>query len=106
MSDEAPSKAAGLLRVTQTRSAIGVKPKHRGTLRALGLRRIGHSNEVPDRAEIRGMIARVSHLVSVAPADQVASGRPGSPAPRREGGGAARQSEETAAAGPEAGDQE
>ena len=53
------------LRVTQIRSAIGTKPKHRGTLRALGLRGIGQSNELPDRPEIRGMIARVPHLVSV-----------------------------------------
>jgi large subunit ribosomal protein L30 len=53
------------LRVTQTRSAIGTKPKHRGTLRALGLRGIGQSNELPDRPEIRGMIARVPHLISV-----------------------------------------
>jgi large subunit ribosomal protein L30 len=53
------------LRVTQTRSSIGTKPKHRGTLRALGLRGIGQSNELPDRPEIRGMIARVPHLVRV-----------------------------------------
>jgi large subunit ribosomal protein L30 len=53
------------LRVTQTRSAIGTKPKHRGTLRALGLRGIGQANELPDRPEIRGMLARVPHLVSV-----------------------------------------
>ena len=53
------------LRVTQTRSSIGSKPKHRGTLRALGLRGIGRSNDLPDRPEIRGMIARVPHLVSV-----------------------------------------
>jgi large subunit ribosomal protein L30 len=51
--------------VTQTRSSIGTKPKHRGTLRALGLRGIGQSNELPDRPEIRGMIARVPHLVRV-----------------------------------------
>jgi large subunit ribosomal protein L30 len=55
----------GELRVTQIRSAIGTKPKHRGTLRALGLRRIGHSNTLPDRPEIRGMIARVPHLIKV-----------------------------------------
>ncbi len=54
-----------MLVVTQVRSSIGVKPKHRGTLRALGLRRIGASNVLPDRPEIRGMIARVPHLVTV-----------------------------------------
>ena len=53
------------LLVTQTRSGIGTKPKHRGTLRALGLGRIGKSNTLPDRPEIRGMIARVPHLISV-----------------------------------------
>ena len=57
------------LKVTQVRSAIGTKPKHRGTLRALGLGRIGQSNTLPDRPEIRGMIAKVPHLVSVADAD-------------------------------------
>ena len=56
---------AGSLRVTQIRSAIGTKPKHRGTLRALGLGRIGKSNVLPDRPEIRGMVARVPHLVRV-----------------------------------------
>jgi large subunit ribosomal protein L30 len=56
---------AGMLRVTQIRSGIGSKPKQRGTLRALGLRRINHSVELPDRPEIRGMVARVPHLVDV-----------------------------------------
>lgn len=53
------------LKVTLVRSPIGTKPKHRSTLRALGLRRIGASNTLPDRPEIRGMIARVPHLVRV-----------------------------------------
>ena len=53
------------LRVRQVRSAIGTKPEHRGTLRALGLGRIGKSNTLPDRPEIRGMIARVPHLIEV-----------------------------------------
>lgn len=51
--------------VTQVKSSIGTKPKHRGTLRALGLGRIGATNTLPDRPEIRGMIARVPHLVRV-----------------------------------------
>ena len=51
--------------VTQIRSAIGTKPKHRGTLRALGLGRIGKTNTLPDRPEIRGMIAKVPHLIRV-----------------------------------------
>ena len=51
--------------VRQTRSAIGNKPKNRGTLRALGLRKIGDTNVLPDRPEIRGMLARVPHLIEV-----------------------------------------
>ena len=53
------------LKVTQTRSAIGSKPKAKGTLRALGLGRIGQTNTLPDRPEIRGMIARVPHLIAI-----------------------------------------
>jgi large subunit ribosomal protein L30 len=53
------------LRVTQVKSTIGTKPKQRGTIRALGLKRINHTVELPDRPEIRGMIARVPHLVTV-----------------------------------------
>ena len=56
---------ASHLKVTQVRSTIGAKPKTRGTMRALGLRGIGQSNVLPDRPEIRGMIARVPHLVTV-----------------------------------------
>ncbi|MBV8161688.1 MAG: 50S ribosomal protein L30 [Acidimicrobiia bacterium] len=59
------------LKVTQVRSGIGTKPKHRGTLRALGLGRIGKSNVLPDRPEIRGMIARVPHLVAVEDVEEV-----------------------------------
>jgi large subunit ribosomal protein L30 len=51
--------------VRQIRSAIGNKPKNRGTLRALGLRKIGDTNTLPDRPEIRGMLARVPHLIEV-----------------------------------------
>ncbi|MEY3690736.1 MAG: ribosomal protein [Actinomycetota bacterium] len=51
--------------VTLKRSSIGSKPKARGTLRALGLSKIGDTNTLPDRPEIRGMIARVPHLLDV-----------------------------------------
>ena len=53
------------LRVKQIRSAIGTKPKHRATLKALGLRRIGHVVVQQDTAQIRGMVKSVSHLVEV-----------------------------------------
>ena len=67
MAPRSKAKAEGhaTLRVRQVRSAIGSKPKHRGTLRALGLRGIGQVNDLPDRPEIRGMLARVPHLVDV-----------------------------------------
>ena len=51
--------------VTQVKSGISAKPKTKGTLRALGLGRIGKTNTLPDRPEIRGMLARVPHLVRV-----------------------------------------
>jgi large subunit ribosomal protein L30 len=53
------------LRVTQVRSGISTKPKHRATLRALGLRGVGRSRVLPDRPEVRGMLARVPHLITV-----------------------------------------
>ena len=64
--------------VTQVRSSIGAKPKHRGTLRALGLGRIGKSNTLPDRPEIRGMIAKVPHMITV---DEEAEAAPTKKAP-------------------------
>jgi large subunit ribosomal protein L30 len=51
--------------VTQIKSGAHAKPKTRGTLRALGLGRIGRTNTLPDRPEIRGMIARVPHMIQV-----------------------------------------
>ena len=53
------------LKITQVRSTIGCKPKQRGTIRALGLGKIGRTVTKPDTPEVRGMIARVPHLVSV-----------------------------------------
>jgi large subunit ribosomal protein L30 len=53
------------IKVTQVRSAIGAKPKQRGTLRALGLGRIGKSHVLPDTPDVRGMLARVPHLITV-----------------------------------------
>ena len=53
------------LKVTQIKSTIGTKPKQRGTIRALGLGRIGKTNTLPDRPEIRGMVQTVTHLVAV-----------------------------------------
>lgn len=51
--------------VTYTRSSIGYGQKQRGTLRALGLRRLGDVAEHDDTDVIRGMVDKVSHLVQV-----------------------------------------
>ena len=53
------------VRITQVRSQIGQSQKHRGTLRALGLGRIGKSNELKETPELAGMLRKVAHLVSV-----------------------------------------
>ncbi|MHB1613118.1 MAG: 50S ribosomal protein L30 [Actinomycetes bacterium] len=51
--------------VRQVRSLIGGTRGQRDTVRSLGLKRIGHTVTVADRPEIRGMIAAVSHLVTI-----------------------------------------
>ena len=53
------------LKVTQTRSLIDRPRDQKATVRALGLRRIRHTVVKEDRPEIRGMIAKVRHLVTV-----------------------------------------
>ena len=53
------------LKLTQTGSAIGQSPRHRGTLRALGLGRIGKTREHDDTPVIAGMLRKVRHLVKV-----------------------------------------
>ncbi len=53
------------LRITQVRSQIGETERHRGTLRALGLGKIGRSVEREDSRETLGMIRKVRHLVDV-----------------------------------------
>ncbi len=53
------------LHITQIRSAIGSKKDQRDTLRALGLRRIRHQITKPDTPVVRGMVAKVKHLVTV-----------------------------------------
>jgi|YNPNPStandDraft_1061719.scaffolds.fasta_scaffold265567_1 large subunit ribosomal protein L30 len=53
------------LRITWVKSLIGAKQPQRGTIRALGLKRRGQTVEHDDTPVIRGMIAKVSHLVTV-----------------------------------------
>ncbi len=53
------------LKLTQVRSGIGQSQRHRGTLRALGLGRIGKTAEHDDNPVIAGMLRKVRHLVNV-----------------------------------------
>jgi len=53
------------VKVTQVKSSIGRLPKHKATLRGLGLRRINHTVELEDTACVRGMINQVSYMVKV-----------------------------------------
>jgi large subunit ribosomal protein L30 len=53
------------LKITQTRSSIGQSAKHRGTLRALGLGKIGRTAEHQESPQLAGMLRKVRHLVTV-----------------------------------------
>ncbi len=53
------------VKVTQIRSGIGQSERHRGTLRALGLGKIGRSVERDDSPETLGMLRKVRHLVQI-----------------------------------------
>ena len=53
------------MKVTQVRSRNGANKTQRATLRSLGLRRIGHTVEVKDTPQSRGMVHRVRHLVKI-----------------------------------------
>ena len=53
------------VRVTQIKSQIGQSERHRGTLRALGLGRIGKSRQHQESPVLAGMIRKVRHLVKV-----------------------------------------
>ncbi|MFD2435447.1 50S ribosomal protein L30 [Modicisalibacter luteus] len=56
---------AAKIKVTQTRSTIGVLEKHKATMKGLGLRRIGHTVELEDTPAVRGMVNKVNYLVRV-----------------------------------------
>jgi large subunit ribosomal protein L30 len=53
------------VKITQTRSQIGQSQRHRGTLRALGLGKIGRTAEHEDGPALAGMLRKVRHLVKV-----------------------------------------
>ncbi len=54
-----------MLKVTYVKSAIGYRSDQGHTIRSLGLRKLGQSTIKPDTPDIRGMIHKVSHLVTV-----------------------------------------
>ncbi len=53
------------LKVTQVKSSNGTNVPQRETLRSLGLRKIGQTVERPDSPQLRGMVHRVRHLITV-----------------------------------------
>jgi large subunit ribosomal protein L30 len=53
------------VKVTQVKSRNGADKRQRDTLRSLGLRRIGHTVDVKDTPQSRGMVHRVRHLVKI-----------------------------------------
>jgi len=53
------------LKLTQIKSQIGQSQRHRGTLRALGLGKIGSTNEIDESPVLAGMLRKVRHLVKV-----------------------------------------
>ncbi len=55
----------GMVKVTQVRSPIGRQSDQRATLIGLGLNKIGRSRELEDTPAVRGMIAKVDHLIEV-----------------------------------------
>lgn len=58
---------AGKVKITQTGSSIGRRADQQDTLKALGLNKINRSREVDDTPSIRGMIAKVQHLLLIEP---------------------------------------
>jgi large subunit ribosomal protein L30 len=53
------------LKITQVRSGIGQSGRHRGTLRALGLGKIGRSADHKDSPQLQGMLRQIRHLVTI-----------------------------------------
>jgi large subunit ribosomal protein L30 len=71
---------ADKLRITLKKSTVGTNPKARGTVRALGLRRIGQTVELPDDPAVRGQIRAVRYLVEF---EEVAAGPASKAAPKK-----------------------
>lgn len=65
MSAAKSSKAKGRLKVRQIKSGIGYDKTQKATLKAMGLGKMGRVKELPDNPEVRGMIAKIPHLVVI-----------------------------------------
>lgn len=59
------AKKVKILKITLVRSPIGNSKRHKATIRALGLRKIGQTVEQKDTLSVRGMLSKVNHLVEV-----------------------------------------
>ena len=81
---------ADKLRVTQIKSTISHIARNRATIRALGLKRIGHTVEIPDNPATRGMVRQVRFLVSV---EEVGDSNQRAKAPASSGRGGAGHSD-------------
>ena len=75
---------SGRLRVTLRKSTVGTHASARGTVRALGLRRIGQSVELTDNPAVRGQVRAVRYLVEVEELEAVAASRPAGRAKKKE----------------------
>jgi len=62
---ETAKKSGKTVKVTLVRGVVGTRESHRATVRGLGLRRINHTVELEDTPAVRGMIAKLGHLVRV-----------------------------------------
>ena len=58
-------KSGGTIRVRQVKSGIGYNEKQKKTLKALGLGKMHRTRELPDNESVRGMLARIPHLVVI-----------------------------------------
>lgn len=54
-----------MLKITLVKSPIGYNRRQKATIKSLGLRRMSQSVLIGDAPQIRGMVAKVSHLVKV-----------------------------------------
>jgi large subunit ribosomal protein L30 len=61
----AKKKEPAKIKIRQVRSPIGYNKKQREVLRGLGLRRIRHTVEREDNPAVRGMVAKIAHLVEI-----------------------------------------